>query len=198
MSNSVITGLADAVRQQSVQAGVETPAVRGADWRTATVQTVNADGTVTTSDGIVARRLQSYVGPRAGDKIVVTINSSGNWYAAGRTAPVSTAGTWQPLTLSGSWSAWGSPYWSPAYRINGDGTASLCGLARAPATAATPQTVATLPAAATPSSKSRFVCEISSSGVGVLDINTNGTVQILDYSGNASWASLDVARYRLI
>lgn len=32
---------------------------------------------------------------------------------------------------------------------------------------------------------------------GSLDINTSGTIQIGDYSGTATWAVLDVARYRL-
>lgn len=90
MSGSV-TQLADAIRQQAVQAGAATPAVRGADWRTAIVQTVNSDGTVLTTDGITARRLESYTGPKAGDKVIVTTSSSGNWLALARTASAAAA-----------------------------------------------------------------------------------------------------------
>lgn len=86
-SLSVSTGrLADAIRGQAVQASQDTPAVRGADWRTAVVATVGSDGTVTTTDGIVARRLESYQAPAVADKIVVVVSGSGNWLAAGRTA----------------------------------------------------------------------------------------------------------------
>ncbi|MFF8784846.1 hypothetical protein [Streptomyces sp. NPDC015125] len=192
--------LADALRRQATQAGADSPAVRGSDWRQAIVATVGTDGTVTTSDGIIARRMATYVTPAAGETIVVSISSSGNWLAHGRIAPVSTAGTWQTLTLSGGWTAYGTPYWAPSYRINGDGTVSLSGLAKAPATAGSPQTLCTLPAAIVPSSKSRFPVEVASGLHGVLDVNPTGTstLQIQDYSGNATWATLDGIRYRLI
>lgn len=76
--------LADAIRQQAVQAGASTPAVRGADWRQAIVQSVNTDGTVLTTDGITARRLESYQNPTVGDRIVITQSGNGNWLACGR------------------------------------------------------------------------------------------------------------------
>ena len=56
----------------------------------------------------------------------------------------------------------------------------------------------TLPSTLWPASKARFTTEVANGVFGVLDINTNGTVQINDYSGNASWAALDIARYRLV
>lgn len=189
--------LADAMRQQALQAGASSPDVRGSDWRQAIVSTVGNDGTVTTSDGIIARRMATYVTPTAGETIVVSISSSGNWLAHGRIAPVTTAGTWQPLTLSGGWTTFGSPYWTPSYRLNGDGTVSLSGLAKAPASAATPQTLCTLPAAITPTSKSRFPTEVANGIHGALDINVSGALQIQDYSGNAGWAALDGVQYRL-
>lgn len=80
------TALANAIRQQAIQAGADTPTVRGADWRQAIVATVGTDGTVVTTDGITARRLDSYQTPLAGDRIIITISGSGNWLAAGRTA----------------------------------------------------------------------------------------------------------------
>ncbi|MGA4875809.1 hypothetical protein [Streptomyces lydicamycinicus] len=189
--------LADALRRQATQAGADSPTVRGSDWRQAIVATVNTDGTVVTSDGIIARRMATYVTPTVGETIVVSISSSGNWLAHGRIAPVSTAGTWQTLTLSGGWTTFGSPYWTPSYRINGDGTVSLSGLAKAPASAAQPQTICTLPAGIVPASKSRFATEVANAVHGVLDVNATGTLQIQDYSGNAGWAALDGVQYRL-
>ncbi len=77
---------------------------------------------------------------------------------------------------------------------------SLSGLAKAPASAGQPQTLCILPAAIVPASKSRFPTEVASGIHGVIDVNGAGvgTLQIQDYSGNASWAALDVVRYRLI
>lgn len=194
---AIHAGLADALRRQAAQVGADSPAVRGSDWRQAIVSTVGTDGTVTTSDGITARRMATYVTPTAGETIVVSISSSGNWLAHGRIAATTTAGTWQTLTLSGGWTAFGSPYWTPSYRINGDGTVSLSGLAKAPASAATPQTLCTLPAAIAPTSKSRFSTEVANGIHGALDINITGAVQIQDYAGNAGWAALDGVQYRL-
>ncbi|MET7795634.1 hypothetical protein [Streptomyces decoyicus] len=194
---SIHADLADALRRQAAQAGADSPAVRGSDWRQAIVSTVNTDGTVVTSDGIIARRMATYVTPTVGETIVVSISSSGNWLAHGRIAATTTAGTWQTLTLSGGWTAFGSPYWTPSYRINGDGTVSLSGLVKAPASAATPQTLCTLPAAIAPTSKSRFPTEVANGIHGALDINITGVVQIQDYAGNAGWAALDGVQYRL-
>ncbi|GAA0454372.1 hypothetical protein ACFQ2B_27995 [Streptomyces stramineus] len=200
MSSSSATpaDLADALRWQAVQASATTPSVRGADWRLATVATVGTDGTVTTGDGITARRMDSYLTPAVGDQVVLTVSGSGNWLALGRTAPATTAGTWQTLSLNTGWSPFSATYYTPAYRINGDGTASLSGLARAPASTTGVATVGTLPAAAAPAKRARHVTEVASGVFGVLDINSDGTVQITDYTGTASWAALDVAtRYRL-
>ena len=80
----VVDRVAAAVRTQAKAAGAETPAVRGADWRMATVATVGSDGTVATTDGITARRMDTYVSPAASDLIYITQASSGNWLAWGR------------------------------------------------------------------------------------------------------------------
>ncbi|MFK8850513.1 hypothetical protein [Streptomyces sp. Ac-502] len=194
---AVHADLADALQQQAIQAGATSPAVRGADWRLAVVATVGSDGTITTTDGIIARRMATYLSPAAGDTIVVSVSSSGNWLAHGCTAPATAAGTWQPITLSGGWTTYGTPYWAPSYRINGDGTVSLSGLAKAPVSAGQPQTLCTLPAAIVPASKSRFPTEVASAIHGVLDVNATGTLQIQDYAGNATWAALDGVQYRL-
>ncbi|MFC4512527.1 hypothetical protein [Streptomyces ehimensis] len=195
---AVHADLADALREQAVRAGTDSPQVRGADWRLGIVTTVGTDGTVTCDSAIVARRMDSYLTPAVGDQIVITQSGSGNWLALGRTAPATTAGTWQSLSLTTGWSTFSTTYYTCAYRINGDGTASLSGLARAPASTTGTATVGTLPAAASPAKRARHVTEVASGVFGVLDINTDGTIQITDYSGTAGWAALDVAtRYRL-
>lgn len=94
--------LAAAIKRRAVQANEAAPTVSGADWRTATVATVQADGTVTTTDGIVARRLVAYQLPVVGDQIVISQSSSGSWLAVGRTAPP-TGDDWQAPTLTSPW-----------------------------------------------------------------------------------------------
>lgn len=84
--HSSVRRLADALQKQAVSAGANTPSVRGADWRLATVQTVNAGGTIVTDDGITVRQLETYTMPLVGDVIVISQSSSGNWIACGRLA----------------------------------------------------------------------------------------------------------------
>lgn len=83
--------LAAVLRTQAAQAGAASPAVRGSDWRQAVVSTVGTDGTVTTSDGIIARRLATYVTPAVGETIIISNSSTGNWLAVGRPATSSDA-----------------------------------------------------------------------------------------------------------
>lgn len=78
--------LVAAMRRQARRTGERTPSVRGSDWRLATVATVNSDGTIVTTDGVTARRMQSYQAPTAGDVIKISQSSSGNWLAEGRPA----------------------------------------------------------------------------------------------------------------
>ncbi|GAA1888460.1 hypothetical protein GCM10009837_07910 [Streptomyces durmitorensis] len=85
-SFGTVRKLADALQQQAVSAGATATSVRGADWRLATVQTVNGDGTILTADGITVRCLETYVQPVVGDLVVISQSSSGNWLATGRTA----------------------------------------------------------------------------------------------------------------
>lgn len=108
-SMAISAALADALRQQAVQAGADTPAVRGADWRQAIVATAPGDGTVITTDGITARCLQSYLSPAAGDRIIVSISGAGNWLATGRTAGASAAPVMQSGSVSMSWTSSSNP-----------------------------------------------------------------------------------------
>lgn len=189
--------LADVLARQVRQASDQDPSIRGADWRLAVVASIQTTGTVTTADSIVARRTDLYVTPVVGDTIVLTVSGNGNWLALGRVAPSTTAGTWQALTYNGTWSAWGAPHYPPAYRINGDGTVSLSGLAKAPGSTTGTSTIATLPAAARPALKARFSTIVNPGVNGALDVNTDGTIQITDYTGTAIWATLDGATFRL-
>lgn len=76
--------LADAIRLQAVTAGASSPAVRGADWQTATVTAV---GTGTVDCGaITARCLDSYQGRAIGDRVVIAQSGNGNWICLGRTS----------------------------------------------------------------------------------------------------------------
>ncbi|MFG3046216.1 hypothetical protein ACGFZR_14970 [Streptomyces sp. NPDC048241] len=81
--------LAWALEQKTKRTGQNTPTVRGADWRQATVATV-ATGSVTTTDGIKARCLTSYAAPAAGDLIVISQAGNGQWIALNRIATTTT------------------------------------------------------------------------------------------------------------
>lgn len=75
-----------ALKQQAKRTGEQSPSVRGADWRMATVTAVGTDGTVT-ADGIASIRcMETYVQPTVGDLIYTTQSSIGNWLAWGRSA----------------------------------------------------------------------------------------------------------------
>lgn len=80
--HSVNRDLGAALKRAAQRTGEQTPAVRGADWRLATVTATGTGGTVT-ADGIVCRRLASYTAPAVGQVIVISQSSSGNWIALG-------------------------------------------------------------------------------------------------------------------
>ncbi|WP_442803668.1 hypothetical protein OG411_30095 [Streptomyces pseudogriseolus] len=192
--------LAWAVRQAARRVGEQSPTVRGSDWRQAIVQTVNADGTVTTVDGIVARRMHTYLAPAAGDVIVVTVSSAGDWLAAGRMA--SGDGAWTAFTLAGTWTP-NVNYYTPSYRVNGDGTASLCGLASMSGALTAGMVVATLPTAARPAKSVRVTVQVAVGYFGVMTIAPNGDITLNDFnptppSTGGKYVQFDTfSRYRL-
>lgn len=114
--------LSTAVHDQAVHAGRSTPAVRGADWRLATVLTPNADGTITTTDGITARRLDSYRGAKNGDQVFITVSGAGGWVCWGR--PGSGTGGWTPYTstfsAAGGGASLGNGLVDAEYVLDGD------------------------------------------------------------------------------
>lgn len=97
--HGTVRKLADALQQQAVSAGATATSVRGADWRLATVTAIGA-GTVT-ADSIVCRRQETYQLPSAGDLIVISQSSSGNWIASGRLATAADQAWTQPTLATG-------------------------------------------------------------------------------------------------
>ncbi|MEU3654457.1 hypothetical protein AB0E67_16810 [Streptomyces sp. NPDC032161] len=113
MASASAQDLAAALRRRTLEAAAAAPAVRGANWRMATVATVSASGTVTTTDGIVARRLESYTNPAPGDLIRIDVSAAGSWTTPGRTATTANPG-WTAYTP-----AWGAATTAPSL---GNGT----------------------------------------------------------------------------
>ena len=95
-SHATQRDLVASLKGQAARTGAATPAVRGADWRLATVTAIGA-GTVT-ADGIVARCMEWYSAPAIGDVIRIDQSSSGNWVAMGRLASAGGA-SWTTPTL---------------------------------------------------------------------------------------------------
>jgi hypothetical protein len=127
-SNSLAVQLADAIHQEAVRAGAAAPGVRGSDWRLAVVATVGTTGTITTTDGIVARRAEAYQGPAVGDVIRISVSGSGAWIAEGRQAPADDSDAWHALTLTSPWVNYGSTYQTARYRYAGGGVVMVQGL----------------------------------------------------------------------
>ena len=183
--------LADAIRGEAVRSGAADPAVCGGDWRLALVATVGSDGTITTDDGIVARRLESYRTPAVGDTIRISVSSAGGWTADGRLGQGT--GGWVSISLSAGWTA-NVNYYTPAVRLNGDGTASLCGLAQNAGTVTAGSTVATLPAGTWPAKQVRCAVQIAVGFFAVMTILPTGAITVGDFSGTLP-ASNQLAEY---
>lgn len=170
--------LAWAIAQRSTRAGESAPSVRGSDWRTAVIIAVNGDGTIAVTGIPAVRCMETYARPLVGDVAVISQSSNGNWIAWGRT---STGATWTPITLASGWAA-NPSYYAPAYRLWGDGTASLCGLASMSGTLTSGAVVATLPAPARPASQVRVATQVATGYFGVVTLLTNGNVTVGDFN----------------
>jgi len=200
MDGATSAQVAQAVAAAAVQAGQDTPTVRGADWQTATVTAVNADGTVSCGTAIRARRLESYQLPVVGDQIMLTRSGTGSWIAVGRTATTTPA--WTPLSLASGWTA-NANYYTPACRVWPDGTAGLCGLSSMSGTLTSGTTVATLPAVARPAAQVRAPVQVAIGFFGVMTLFPSGDIQLADFNPTLSttgtkYAQFDVlGRYRL-
>ncbi|MEU3686979.1 hypothetical protein [Streptomyces narbonensis] len=163
-----------------------------------TLTSIGAGGTLQVERGSDVyprvRLLSGYDAPAVGD-LVQILKTSGGWVCLGRLMTRNPS-AWTPLTLASGWTNFGGAYPVCGYRVNSEGFVRLRGLADH-AGIAGPATVLTLPAEIRPSAKSRFTTEVASGLFAALDVNTNGTVTINDFTGNASWAALDVAMYYL-
>ncbi|MEU3613536.1 hypothetical protein ABZ725_14630 [Streptomyces sp. NPDC006872] len=126
---SVRRDLAAAVQRAMVRTGQSTPAVRGADWETATVTAVNADGTVDAGGIEDIRRMADYQAPAVGDLIKVTQSSAGNWLAEGRMVPA-TGDAWTSPSLTSPWINYpgGGNYQGARYKRMADGMVVIEGL----------------------------------------------------------------------
>lgn len=164
----------------------------------ATVSVVGADGTVTAIRGSDSypkvRILSGYPNPAVGDSVEI-LRTSGGWVCLGSLLAYN-PGQWKTLTLNSGWATF-SGYATPAYRLSSDGMVYMRGLAQRAAGAASGASVCTLPAEARPATKRRFVAQVSGTLFGSLTIGTDGTVVIGDFTGTASWATLDPAIYSL-
>lgn len=184
--SSMARRLADAARTQAVQAGASEATVRGSDWRTATVSTVNADGTITTTDGIPARRLETYELPAVGDLIVLTQSSGGSWLAAGRMAPT-TGDAWQTPVFAAPWQNYvgNGNYQLPRYRRVGN-EVIIEGLASTGTTSVTgTSTIFTLPVGYRPATSFVFPAMTAGSAVRQLDVFDTGIVRIANVPAGA-------------
>lgn len=171
--------LAAAIRRRAVQAGQDDPSVRGVSRRQATVTTVNADGTVTTTEGVIARRLETYELPAVADSIVITQSPSGDWFTEGRWV-ATTGDGWQTPTLNSPWAAYsgGGTFRAPRFRRVG-GEVIIEGLADTGGTSVSGnQTVFTLPVGYRPDSGYIFAAQQGAATARQLSILTTGVVQV--------------------
>lgn len=187
---AVAVAFADAIQGAAVQAGASSPEVRGANWRLATIATVNSDGTLVTTDGITARRMESYPIPAVNDVVVIDISGAGNWICRGRWS--TGADAWTLLTVGTGWTAGSSPDLPPSGRRKPDGTIELRGLVRMNS-ATPPSTALTLPAVLIPGANKNMIA-VSSYGIAYLQATSGGSITHASRSGalaTSAWVSLD-------
>ncbi|MGW0780307.1 hypothetical protein [Streptomyces sp. NPDC002913] len=190
--------LVDELARLAVDQGAAAPSVRGGDWRLATVASVGSGGTVTTTDGIVARRLDSYELPAVGDLIRIDQSGTGSWLALGRTAPATGDG-WQTPTFTSPWANYaGANYRQPRFRRVGQ-EVIIEGLAGTGGTSVTgTSTVFTLPVGYRPDDGYAFPSITSTGASRQLNIFATGLVQFTSLpAGAVSYISLN-CRFSLI
>jgi hypothetical protein len=192
VSSSQVRAVADEMGRQVEQVGATTPAVRGADWRPATVATVNdAAGTVVTTDGVTARRIDSYQLPAVGDLIVLTQSGGGAWIAD-RQAPASGNG-WQFPSFASPWGnyAAGGNYQVCRYRA-ANGELIIEGLAATTVSVTGTSTVFALPAAYRPAKAYVFASVTTAGASRQLNVFDTGLVQFTSLpAGTVAYASLN-------
>jgi hypothetical protein len=205
--HAVRNDLASALKRQAKRTGEQTPSVRGADWRLATVTAVGADGTVT-ADGLKVRRMEDYQAPAVGDVIVVSQSSSGNWITHGRPAGATApSGAWTNIPLASGFTSTHTVFGPAQYRIvtaYGGTRVELRGSVDATSSVTTQANFSTaLPTAARPSVVRTWIgrrnYSVDTKGVAVMEIQTSGVMSVF---GSASpsqtdWFALDGCFYDL-
>lgn len=190
---SMAQQMAAEIAQLSRNQGAADPAVRGADWRMAVVATVGTDGTVTTADGIVARRLASYQLPAVDDVVVISQASSGGWIALDRTTPLA-GDNWQVPSFSSPWASYtaGGGYQTARFRRTGN-ELIIEGLVTTGATSVSgSSTVFTLPVGYRPAASFAFPQITTSSTVRQLDVLNTGVVRFANIvAGAISYISIN-------
>ncbi|MFE2973393.1 hypothetical protein [Streptomyces sp. NPDC059258] len=199
--------LAAVMRQQATQAGAETPAVRGANWHRAVVDTVGTDGTITTTAGIVALRAETYQAPAAGDIIRVSISATGSAVAEGRLAAATAPnGVWTALPLAAGFTPGQSTLDPAQFRVLnawGQLRVELRGAFTATTTLTASTAAATFPVGARPSAARTFPVarnyNADSKGTVRVEISTAGvlTVHASASPNNTSWVCFDSSHFEL-
>ena len=177
--------MADAIAQLAVEQTAATPAVRGGDWRTATVATLGTDGTITTTDGIPARRAATYEGPLVGDLVRISQSSMGSWIADGRLVPPS-GDDWLAPALTSPWANFGSGYQPVRYRLYANGDVAIEGVVGTGATSVSgTSTVFTLPAGCRPAATQMVDQVMNGNAPRQLTINNLGQVRFVNLPAGA-------------
>ncbi|MFI9618166.1 hypothetical protein [[Kitasatospora] papulosa] len=184
--------MADAIAQLAVEQGAATPAVRGGDWRMAVVATVGADGTITTTDGIVARRTAAYEAPLVGDQIRIAQSGAGSWIAEGRLVPTTGDG-WVAPALTSPWANFGSGYQPARYRLYACGDVSIEGVVGTGATSVTgTSAVFTLPSGCWPTATQMIGQVMNGNVTRQLTVNNLGQVRFVNLpAGTVTFITLN-------
>ncbi|MFF9690220.1 hypothetical protein [Streptomyces sp. NPDC014623] len=195
MSAPELRDLAAGLRRHAVRSGKDEPTVAGADWRMATVATVSTSGTITTTDGITARRAAIYEAPQVGDRVQLARSSSGSWVAEGRLTPTSGDG-WTAPALASPWSNFDSGYQSARYRLYACGDVVIEGVVGTGATSVTgTSALFTLPAGCRPTATQMVAQVMNGNTPRQLTINNLGQVRFVNLpAGAISFITIN-ARY---
>lgn len=189
-SLAVHADLADALAGMARDQAAADPHARGADWRLATVDTVDADaGTITTTDKITARRMETYRYPAPGDVVVVTVSGAGNWIAAGRLAPSSGNG-WRMPALNSPWVDYGGSYQTARYRRDGLDVV-MQGLVKTTSSVSGNVTIFTLPDGYRPPGNLVFPSVGSGATPMQFNVYATGDVGAISVSGTVGYISLN-------
>lgn len=201
-------GMAGSLKRQTIRTGAATPAVRGSDWYRAQVATVGPDGTITTTDGVIALRDEAYQAPAVGDIIRVTVSSAGAAVALGRYAGTAApAGTWTNIPLLTGFTTPFAIFGPAQYRVitaAGSGRVELRGsVACSPAVTTQTAFSSALPTAARPAYARTWAVRrqetSDTKGITGAEISAAGVLQIhgLTAPNTTTWFALDGSYYDL-